>query len=74
MSDLGTPPTTGLSAAGPSKDAEAEFSTTPSKEQIRTVVDQRNRHGALAYGSGAALNRPDNRAMVPPDESISARR
>jgi hypothetical protein len=45
VSDVDTSPTTGLSAEGPSKDAEVEFSAMASKEQIRVVAGALERNG-----------------------------
>ena len=51
---MGTSPTTGLSAAGPSKDAQAEFSTMASKEQIRAVAGALERNGITCIVADSA--------------------
>ena len=53
-SDVDTSPTTDLSAAGPSKEAEAEFSRVAPGEQIRAVANALERNGVTCKVVGSA--------------------
>jgi len=58
ITDMDTPPTTGLpevsAVAGPSREAEAEFSPTASKGKIRSAADALERNGITCMMANSA--------------------